>query len=569
MKAWREGVRCLVLLMLGQMGLSAGANEAVWQWSVPMGEGRAFLWIPEDCTEVRAVVVAQHNMIEQGILEHAMMRRTLAELGIAEVFIAPPFDRLFAFDRGAGERFDAMMRALAQESGYEELAVAPVVPMGHSACASYPWNFAAWNPARTLAVLSIKGDAPQTDLTGSGAPNPAWGARNIDGIPGLFVMSEQEWWEDRLAPLLKFRTAHPATPLAVLADTGHGHFDATDELVGFLAMFIRQAAEKRLPDLDSVGGALRPDEQSSDVDRGRKPLLHKIDPAQGWLAGRWRREELQRAAPLPAAQYRGDPAETFWCFDEEMARATETYHGKSDGRQAQQVDFVQVGELAPISTIHAGVALKFLPEADGFTFRLGGAFIAPLPPKPPVAAKDNHALPPPTIRHPVRAESGTHASGAVVISPITGPVQQLGPGTFRVAFNRTFSTADKRDHDIWLLASHPGDDAYRGAVQQALLQLPRLAEGRAQSITFPAITDQKTDTRTVALAAISDAGLPVGYYVREGPAIIEGATLRFTPLPPRTKMPVRVTVVAWQSGRGTDPKVRAAPPVERSFRLIP
>src|SRR5689334_15275876 len=92
----------LVGLMLALVLSDVRANEAVWQWSVPFGEGRAFLWIPEDCWQVRAVVVSQHNMIEQGILEHATMRRALAELGIAEVFIAPPFDRPFAFDRDAG-----------------------------------------------------------------------------------------------------------------------------------------------------------------------------------------------------------------------------------------------------------------------------------------------------------------------------------------------------------------------------------------------------------------------------------------------------------------------------------
>lgn len=568
MKVWRQGMRCWVLLVLAQIGLPAGANEAVWQWSVPMGEGRAFLWIPEDCTEVRAVVVAQHNMIEQGILEHATMRRTLASLGLAEVFIAPPFDRPFAFDRGAGERFDAMMRALAGESGYAELATAPVVPMGHSACASFPWNFAAWNPGRTLAILSVKGDAPQTDLTGSGAPNPDWGARTIDGIPGLFIMSEQEWWEDRLAPLLGFRAAHPATPLAVLADTGHGHFDATDELVEFLARFIRKAAEARLPNLGSVEGALRPDPRAENDLRGIKPLLQKIDPTRGWLAGRWRRAGSQRAAPLPATQYHGDPAETFWCFDEEMARATETYHAKSDSRQAQQVDFVQAGELAPISTTHTGVALQFRPEADELTFRLSGAFIAPLPRGPPVAAKDNHALPPPTIRHPVRAESGTHASGAVTISPITGPVQQLGPDTFRVAFNRTFSTTDKRDHDIWLLASHPGGAGFKGAVQQALLRLPRFTAGTAQTITFPAVADQKVGTASVPLRAVSNASVPVGYYVREGPAFVRGGMLHLAPLPPRAKLPLKVTVVAWQLGCGTEPKLQAAAPVEQTLRVV-
>lgn len=561
-RAWRSWPGWAVLaLLLASMGAPfALANGAVWQWSVPMGEGRAFLWVPEDCRQVRAVVIAQHNMIEQGILEHATMRRTLAALGIAEVFIAPPFDRPFAFDRGAGERFDALMHALAEESGYSELATAPMVPMGHSACASFPWNFAAWNPGRTLAILSVKGDAPQTNLTGSGAPNPDWGARNIDGIPGLFVMSEQEWWEDRLTPLLKFRAAHPATPLAVLADTGHGHFDATDELMEFLAMFIRKAAEARLP----RGMDLR----SMNPDTDWRPVpLQPVDPAQGWLVGRWRRDVPNRVPPVPAVQYRGDPAEAFWSFDAEMARATEAYHENSDGRQAQQVDFVQAGELAPISTTHTGVELKFQPETDAVTFRLAADFIVPAPPRPPVAAKDTRKLPPPTSHVPDRAGPGTHAAGPVRILAITGPVQQLGPDAFRVAFNRTFSTTDKRGHDIWFLAHHPGDDTYKGAVQQALLRVPRFADGVSQTITFPAIADQKAGVTTVPLAANSSAGAPVGYYVREGPAFVRDGVLHLVPLPPRAKLPVKITVVAWQAGRGSGPKLQTAVPVERTFLL--
>ncbi len=538
--------RIIVLLVGVFIGVPRVTAEAVWQWSVPLGEGRAFLWIPEDCRQVRAVVVAQHNMIEQGILEHAAMRRTLGALGIAEVFIAPPFDRVFQFDRGAGERFDAMLHALAEDSGYAELGTAPVIPLGHSACASYPWNFAAWNPARTLAVLSVKGDAPQTDLTGSGAPNPDWDARAIDGVPGLMVMSEAEWWDARLAPAMKFRAAHPAVPLGLLADVGHGHFDATDPLVEFLAMFIRKAAEARLAADGSV-------------------TLRAIDPASGWLVDRWRRDEPLRAAAAPAADYRGDLAEAFWCFDEEMARATEAYYATSRARKMPQVDFAQAGRPAPISTTHTGVELMFSPAADGLTFQLSGDFIEPLPPKPPIAAK---AKPPtPTTVLPLWAATGTEASGAVAVSILTGPVAQVASDTFRVQFNRTYSTIDKRDHDIWLLASYPGDATHKGAVQQALLRLPSFGVGAMQSITFPAIADQTPDAVPLKLEATSDADAPLGYYVREGPAEVDGDMLRFTAIPPRAKRPVKVTVVAWQLGRGTEPKLRAAPPVERTFWL--
>ena len=68
------------------------------------------------------------------------------------------------------------------------------------------------------------------------------------------------------------------------------------------------------------------------------------------------------------------------------------------------------------------------------------------------------------------------------------------------------------------------------------------------------------------LNAVSDCGLPVYYYVKEGPArITANNTLEFTPIPPRSRFPVKVTVVAWQYGlKG---KVQTAEPVERSFYI--
>ncbi len=534
-------LRWLVVVLVSALSLRAG--EAVWQWSVPVGEGRAYLWIPENCTRVRAVLLAQHNLIERGILEHPTMRRTLAELGLAEVFIVPSVDPVFRFDQGAGKRFTAILGALAEESGYDEIATVPVAPMGHSAHASFPWNFAAWNPGRTLAALSLKGDAPLTNLTGSGRPNPDWGDRTLDGVPGLFVMSEQEWWEARFAPLLKYCEEHPAAPLALLADAGHGHFDATDVLVDFLALFLRKAVAARLGEA----------------------VLRPVDPAQGWLIDRWRGDEPSRAAAAPFAAYAGNRTEALWCFDEEMARATEAYHAASRGKRKQQVGFVQDGELRPITNSHAGIELDFRPEADGLTFRLGGAFIAPLPPNPPVATKDQR--PPPISVTPSPAEAGAHAAGAVEVSAIIGPVVAVSPGVFRVALDRMYVPADSRTHEAWLLAHHPGDVTFKGAVQQARLRLPVFAEGTPQTITFAALADQVAGVKSLRLEAASSAGLPVGFYVREGPAVVRDGVLHFTALPPRARFPVKITVVAWQFGRGAVPKFRAAEPVMQTFLL--
>ena len=127
---------------------------------------------------------------------------------------------------------------------------------------------------------------------------------------------------------------------------------------------------------------------------------------------RWRPDTAPRASAAPAADYRGDRADAVWCFDEEMARAFETYYASSRGKRIQQVDFVQSGELAPISTMHAGVVLKFLPQDDGITFRVAGDFIKPLPSRKPIAAKDKPPAPTVTVVPP---EITTWSSGPAVV----------------------------------------------------------------------------------------------------------------------------------------------------------
>lgn len=530
------------------------ARSAEYQWSASIDSitlpnssehPRAFLWIPPNCKQVRGVVVGQNNMIEEGIMQHPDFRKTLAQLGFAEIYIAPTFDtwQNATNNDAANEKFTALLKSLAGESGYSELQFAPVVPIGHSAMASFPWNFAAWNPARTLAILSVHGDAPQTDLVGNGRPNVDWGARNLDGIPGLMVMGEYEWWERRLAPAIKFRAQHPAAPVALLADVGHGHFDYSDELVHCLALFIRKAAGQRLP---------------ANVSPDQLVKLKPVDPKNGWLVARWHKGEASPLKAAPFAKFFGDTNEAFWCFDKEMAQVTVNFNSKC-GKLPQLAGLVQDGKFVPQTQTHQQVNLKFEPEADGVTFKLAGAFCDQVP--------DGNSNVTNWTELPVGAPLG-HATlgGPVKLSRISGPVAQLSADTFSVHFNRSSIPADRRAGDIWLLASHPGDARYKSAVQQALLKIPiRLTDGAEQHITFPTIPDQKFGTKSVKLNATSDSGAKVYYYVREGPAEVEGDALKFTAIPPRSKNPIKVTVVAWQYGRSIEPKLKSADPVEQTF----
>jgi hypothetical protein len=169
---------------------------------------------------------------------------------------------------------------------------------------------------------------------------------------------------------------------------------------------------------------------------------------------------------------------------------------------------------------------------------------------------------------PVGSPLGHAAESGIRIRRITGPVRDRGDGVFELALNRTWSTTDKRNTDLWFYAEHPGDGDYKGAVQQAMMRVEPNKAGKEQRINFPVIADQSVTTKEVKLGAVSDAGLPVEYYVREGPAVIDGDVLRFTKIPPRSHFPVKITIVAWQWGRGGETPVQTAQPVERTFAIV-
>jgi hypothetical protein len=497
---------------------------------------------------VRGVVVANHNMIEQGILEHPTMRHTLTQLGFAEIWVVPMLDGPFDFNKGAGEHFERIIADLAELSGYTELNRAPVVPLGHSACATFPWNFAAWNPARTLAVLSVHGDAPQTTLTGYGRANADWGGRRIDGVPGLMVMGEYEWWEDRLAPAFRFMEKNPAAPIAFRADAGCGHFDYSDDLVAYLALFIRKAAIARLP-----AEFAPPDTPVT---------LRPVDPKDGWRMDRWHKDHPPTAPAAPYADYTGDPREAFWTFDAEMAALAETNYATVRGKSPQLLSVTDL-QSPPDTGCGEPVTPRFLPAEDGITFKLQSSFMDHVP-----GDSKTNSNPARWSALPAGTPLG-HATGGgpILFSRIVGPFIQTGPATFAYHPGRAEYTADRRNLDMWLLASHPGDEHYKSMVQQVLVRVAPNKQGNPQQITFPALSDLPVGAASVTLHATSDAGLPVSYYVLEGPAEIEGEKLRFTAIPPRAKFPLKITVVAWQFGRSVPPQVMTAERVERSLYL--
>jgi len=516
-------------------------KAAEWQWSVEVksvtssetkDHPRAFLWIPPNCKQVRGVVVGQHNMLEEGIFEHKAFRKTLTDIGFAEIWVSPHISVVFDYKGEAEKAFNEMMESLADVSGYQELKFAPVIPMGHSALASYPWNFGALKPERTLAMISIHGDSPQTNMTGSGKPNPDWENRNIDGIPGLIVIGEYEWLEGRIIPGINYKKNHPKSTVALLADAGRGHFDYSDEMVDFLGMFIKKAAKARLPEhmpLNTIA-ALKP-----------------VNLNDGWLVDRWRLNEPLKASAAAYKNYKGNKDEAFWAFDKEMAKATEEYYNRARAKIPQYIGYLQQGKLLPGAGSFVGYRPVFKPQSDGLTFNVSADFVD-------------------TVQG--KSLTNNHAKGKINISRICGPVQKIDDTTFTVRFYRMGLNNPKRTGDIWLMASHPGDKKLKSVFQQANFRIPMKNEtGVDQKIDFPEIPEQKDGVESITLAATSTSGEPVYYYVKEGPAEVEGNNLKITTIPPRAKYPVKVTVVGWQWGRNIEPKLKSAEPVERSFYI--
>ena len=151
-------------------------------------------------------------------------------------------------------------------------------------------------------------------------------------------------------------------PLSMLTNPAQGHFASTDAKVAYLAMYLKKAAQFRLPD-----------EVAISVDQ--PPMLKRIDPRKsGWLVDKWRFDQPPIAAPAPVDKYTGDPKQAFWYFDEEIALATEKYHAAYRGLKPQLAGYIQGGEMSPQRNEHLQVTLKFEPKSDGITFELKGQF---------------------------------------------------------------------------------------------------------------------------------------------------------------------------------------------------
>lgn len=533
----------LILLLSCTAGLHA---EAEWQFSVPTADskGRAFLWIPPDCDYVRGVVLSGQVILEKNLMEDPAIRAAAARAGLALVLDMKNTIGIGSDLREGGDgrkRLQAILDGLAEVSGHPEIAQAPLLTIGHSGGAIFAWHAGYAMPERVFGVIGLKA-APIGPPEGI-KPQKGDGGAVLNNVPVLVITGQYESWGNPVRTpeyhwrwvrggLLDFRARGHNALMSALVEPGTGHFSWYDDLAKYVALFIEKAARYRIP-------AERPP-------AGEPPTLRDIPQEQGWLTDV---NFFGQACHATAAfkDYTGDPSMAFWHLDEELARANDAFGAQHKGRKFQQITFLDGDKpLAPGWMME----VPFRPMEDGQSFRVKADFLDETSPdfSKPVARPLTRAEGPITYR---------------LIGGWSGGGRQTGPDTFRPAMDR-FSWVKPSD-SVMVIASHPGDGSHALYEQPAAIKHgARLKEGSAQTITFDPVPDQK-EGASVQLSAKSSAGLPVDFFVIEGPAVLEGDTLRVTQIPVRAKRPVKVTVGAWSWGRASDPKVQSAEPVTQSF----
>ncbi len=521
---------------------SAEETAAVFQYRVPVESKKkpadAFLWLPPAAVQIRGVVMAGMTLAERELAQDPQVRQACAAEQLTIVFLKCGL--------GAAD-LQKVLDDFSAASGYAELSTAPLLFFGHSAGGPQARAAAIKYHDRCFGLIQYRGAGPFDKEPASTVP---------PGIPTLMMVGQfdefgkvmrdengRENWENNRDGLAAFRAENQDHLSSMTAEPGAGHFAWSDRNAEYIALFIRKAAQARIPADDKS--------QSKDKPAG-KVALKTIDPKTGWLTDL--KLNNPRYKPAPVGEYQGDPAYASWHLDRELAEANVAHHAGGFDKKDQFLSWKDP------TTLNAGARYFFnkLEWVDD-----GQSFVV----HPEYASK--YPSPPKNGPGPRWARSGQpvgQSEAPIQVKPASGAIRLVKPHTFRIAFN-ALAPATEPDARAVFMAFSQGDDDYRYTERVGMMSPGggSLTEGKEQTITFATPENMKPDSAPQALKATSDSGLPVEFYVAYGPATIEQGQLKVADLPARPKYPLTIKVVAYQFGRGLEPLVKTALPVEREI----
>ncbi len=522
----KQLVICILTNIIGLISSQA----AVFQYVVPVENvqrpGLALLWIPTEASQVRGLLVSPSVLMERDMVRDPVVRKACADEQLGILFL-----KQAGFNE---EQLPQILTELAAISGYRELPFVPMMFVGHSAAGPQAKTLAVKFADRCFGLMQYRGGlAAGGDAVPPGVPTLAM-VGQFDEFGGPMRREDgRESWEGSRDHLAAYRAANEAHLASVVVEPGAGHFAWSERNAAYFAMFVRKAARARIPDWP--------------VDTTQPVVCKTVDPQRGWLTD-LTINKPGGATPAPVAEYKGDKTWAAWHFDRELAEATVAYHTGIAGKKDQ---FIQWKDPHWVDAGARYFFTKITWLDDGFSFR----------------AHPVYADAYPKTGWPEPGAPVGHSTAPILVKGVGSAVVATGPDTLQFRFDGVTSAADGMR--VTFMAYSVGDDQYRHTELSGML--PRgfsgLRDGKPQTITFPPIGNLKANSGPVELKASSDADLPVRYYVSVGPAVIENGKLKLSEIPARTSYPIRVTVVAWQLGRGIEPLVQTAKPVEQTIQI--
>jgi len=288
------------------------ANVKAWDWKLSdeqwreavekKGAGSSqecsfHLWIPDGIEYVRGVVVATGHGSGEALYKLPELRVAARELKLAIfMFVGDPVQRGFwprslLFDR---------LREMGTKARHPETANAPLFLYGHSNGTGFSAVFAAQDPERVWAFVSMR---PGTTLQ---VYQPS-AAR----VPGLIIFGEDDPYfarpskAENMAVVQRMRKEHDALwNFVVEPKTGHGPTPKTWPLV---LSFLRSTFSRRV--------ALESDSRKG------LPRLNPIESRQCLLGTSWDASKggYQDLAVAEYSDYAGDRSTAPWLIDKRYA----------------------------------------------------------------------------------------------------------------------------------------------------------------------------------------------------------------------------------------------------------
>ena len=342
---------CITLMAGGPgdlqvLGEAAGPS-AEGQWDVtttlprPLRKGKpqkpsiAHLWLPEGKGKIRGLILAGKIRLESRICNDPVIRRAAFDKRLGIVYFEPHFNAIFNY--AATDSEDDLLRALdelARKTGRSELTLVPWITIGHSTGGIFCRNVAYWKPERVIGVVHIMSGNLQDGIqdrtrTLAGVPflaingefedcGPAGGdlGRGLRSAYSLHpddkkIRNQTQWLLIRTQMIAR-RRKQPDNLMSLVVHRESGHVSWSADMSDLTALFIRRAADARIPDAEPDGtGVIQ---------------CRTLEAKDGWLSDA--DIKVPRFAPAPYDEYRGDKALAFWHVDEVMARAIEKYHGR-------------------------------------------------------------------------------------------------------------------------------------------------------------------------------------------------------------------------------------------------